>query len=129
MQKFQDLILKINSLKENNEYLSYRETIKVFKALKHISADKLLLEKIIGLIAYSKENTFKINNLSKRESEIFKLVGLGFSSKDISEMLTIKETTVSTHRKHIIKKLALSGVGQLNKIAYQHLQSLSQNTL
>ena len=125
MQKLQDLILKIDNLKENNEYLSYQETILVFKALKHISADKLIVEKIIGLIAYSKENTFRINNLSKREAEIFKLVGLGFSSKDISEMLTIQKATVSTHRKHIIKKLALSGAGQLNKIAYQHLQSQS----
>ncbi len=123
MHKLQDLILKINSLKENNEYLSYQETLLVFKALKNVSAEKLIVEKVIGLISYSKEDNFRINNLSKRESEIFKLVGLGCSSKEISEMLSIQKTTVSTHRKHIIKKLALSGAGQLNKIAYQHFQS------
>jgi len=46
MHKLQDLILKINSLKENNEYLSYQETLQVFKALKHVSAEKLLLRKL-----------------------------------------------------------------------------------
>ncbi|PHS64891.1 MAG: hypothetical protein COB12_07390 [Flavobacterium sp.] len=123
MHKLQDLILKINSLKENNEYLSYQETLLVFKALKKISVEKVILEKVIRLIYYSKENDEKIKNLSFRESEIFKLIGFGLSSREISNLLSIQETTVSTHRKNIIKKLALSGAGKLNKIAYQHLQS------
>ncbi|MFM8586974.1 MAG: response regulator transcription factor, partial [Bacteroidota bacterium] len=43
--------------------------------------------------------------LTKRELEIAKLVCKGYSSNEIAEELHLSVLTVSTHRKHILKKL------------------------
>jgi len=45
------------------------------------------------------------NNLSKRESEICKLISLGKSEKEVADILFISTATVSTHNKNIRKKL------------------------
>jgi DNA-binding CsgD family transcriptional regulator len=41
---------------------------------------------------------------TKRELEVIKLIGEGFSTSNISEILHISEKTVLTHRKNILKK-------------------------
>ena len=46
-----------------------------------------------------------MESLSNREFEIFGFVGIGLSSKEIAGVLSITESTVSTHRKNVIKKL------------------------
>lgn len=51
------------------------------------------------------ENIIKMNSLTLREMEIFKLIANGYSSKEISIKLYIETSTISTHRKNIIKKL------------------------
>jgi two-component system nitrate/nitrite response regulator NarL len=123
MDTFQSILLEIKKAEDNKENLNYIESLLIFKAIIQISIEKSILDKIIGLAYYIKESTLKISCLSRRETEIFKLIGLGLTSRDISEILNIQETTVSTHRKHIIKKLGLSGAGQLQKTSIQHLQA------
>ena len=54
---------------------------------------------------FVEKNEHKLNALTKREKEIFKLISNGYSSKDIALKLYIETSTVSTHRKKIIKKL------------------------
>jgi len=125
MDTVQAILLKIQNIQKENDPLNYQETIAIFKAIKKISKEKTIIEKIIRLVLFSKENKQQIKSLSRRESEIFKLIGLGFSSREISDLLTIKEVTVGTHRKNIIKKLQLSGFGQLQKISIQHLYNQS----
>jgi len=121
METLQAILSKIKNIQKENKPLNYQETISVFNAIKHLSKEKIILEKIIALVLFSKENEQLIKSLSRRESEIFKLIGLGFSSREISNLLTIKEVTVCTHRKNIIRKLQLSGFGQLQKISIQHI--------
>lgn len=43
--------------------------------------------------------------LTKRESEVLKLVGAGLLSKEISDKLSISVHTVNTHRQRILEKL------------------------
>ena len=45
------------------------------------------------------------NALAKREKQVLRLMALGHSSSEISEQLTIAETTVKTHRRNIKAKL------------------------
>ena len=64
------------------------------------------------------ENHFLIlQSLTKREKEILSLVGKGFTSKRISEMLFISIFTVSVHRKNILKKLMIRNNAQLYRMA------------
>jgi DNA-binding NarL/FixJ family response regulator len=48
-----------------------------------------------------------LTHLSVREQEILKLIGEGYSVKEISEYLFISRRTVEKHRYNIMKKLNL----------------------
>lgn len=84
--------------------------------LKEISGDTMIavFENILNdplgfydfteyLDAHSTADTKSL--LTKRELEIAKLVCKGYSSNEIAEELHLSVLTVSTHRKHILKKL------------------------
>jgi RNA polymerase sigma factor (sigma-70 family) len=51
--------------------------------------------------------------LTKRQFEIFELVGKGKTSKEIANELCIAENTVKNHRNKIRKELDLEGYGAL----------------
>jgi DNA-binding NarL/FixJ family response regulator len=53
--------------------------------------------------------------LTKREREILKLIGEGNSSKEIASKLNISETTVKTHRNHLMDKLNVREVAGLTR--------------
>lgn len=55
--------------------------------------------------------------LSEREIEIIKLVVMGKTSAEISEILFISEETVKTHRKNIFKKLKIHHITDLMTFA------------
>ncbi len=57
--------------------------------------------------------------LSNREKEILHLIANGKTSKQISEILFIAKTTVDTHRKNMIRKLALTNGNELVKYAIE----------
>ena len=51
--------------------------------------------------------------ISEREVEIVHLLSMGYSSKEIGEMLFISEHTVNTHRRNMVRKLDLRNSYQL----------------
>jgi DNA-binding CsgD family transcriptional regulator len=55
--------------------------------------------------------------LSLREREILQLVAEGLTSEDIASRLFISIKTVSTHRRHIMKKINLKSVAELTRYA------------
>ena len=70
----------------------------------------------------SKENTKvlykeKIKELSQRENEILKQIVKGLSNQQIGEKLFISHRTVDTHRSNIMKKLDVSNVASLVRVA------------
>lgn len=122
MDVLQKIIQIVNQAEKKSETLSLEQTIDVFNAVKHISSNKDLVEKVIYLVFLTKNKEGNLQHLSKRENEVFTLIGMGLSSNNIAIELNISKSTVSTHRKNIIKKLKIKGAGQLQKIAFQHLQ-------
>ena len=54
-----------------------------------------------------------INNLSKREIEIAKLIREGMSSKEVASQLSISIKTVDVHRYNILRKLHLKNTAAL----------------
>jgi DNA-binding NarL/FixJ family response regulator len=55
--------------------------------------------------------------LTRRESEIVKLIGEGHSSRQISEQLVISEKTVERHRANILEKLRMHNRVELTRYA------------
>jgi DNA-binding NarL/FixJ family response regulator len=53
--------------------------------------------------------------LSRREAEIFGLIGEGLSTKEIAARLFISEDTIKTHRKNIARKLGTVGLELIHK--------------
>lgn len=63
--------------------------------------------------------SMKAYNLTEREREIFNLLLLGASNKDISDKLTITVATVKTHVTSIFRKLKVNTRGQMMKLFYK----------
>ncbi|WP_028298306.1 response regulator transcription factor [Olivibacter sitiensis] len=69
--------------------------------------------------------TVKINRdenqqlISRRETEIVRMMSLGYNSRQIGKMLFISEQTVQTHRRNVIKRLGLRNSNHLIAWAFQ----------
>ncbi len=57
------------------------------------------------------------SKLTTREKEVLKLIGEGFTSREIGEMLFISVNTVERHRTNIMDKLGMHNKSQLIKFA------------
>lgn len=63
----------------------------------------------MGLINNEKDS----GSISERESDVLRLVALGYTNNEISERLFISVHTVMTHRKNITRKLGIKTVAGL----------------
>jgi two-component system, NarL family, response regulator NreC len=61
-----------------------------------------------------------LKRLRPREQEILKLIGEGYSPKEIAEFLYISRRTVETHRYNIMKKLNLHKTSALVRFAIEN---------
>ncbi len=78
--------------------------------------DSLLKNKLIQQDQVE-NNSLKVNNLTKREIEIVKLVALGKRNKEIAVDLNVSHHTVHTHRKNILKKVGVRSALELTNYA------------
>ncbi len=62
----------------------------------------------------------KTSPLSDREEQVAILIGDGESSKEISNILSISEKTVSKHRGNILRKLDVKNTAQLVRYVYDN---------
>ena len=60
-----------------------------------------------------------IDKLSNREFEIFRLIGNGFSSKEISKKLNLSVNTIESHRRNIREKMNFADSAEMVKNAIQ----------
>lgn len=67
-------------------------------------------QELVGIIARQVKKQHPIENLSARELEIFNLLTEGNGNLEISNLLKIKITTVSTYKKRIFEKLEVDTV-------------------
>jgi DNA-binding NarL/FixJ family response regulator len=72
---------------------------------------------------YRSESTAKSKqafDLTKRETEILRLLADGLNSKEIGDKLFISKKTVDNHRLHLLQKLNVKNVAGLIKYAITH---------
>ena len=58
--------------------------------------------------------------LTKRETQILKLIAEGYSNTQIGRLLEISHRTVDTHRTNIRNKLGVSGLAGMIRYALQN---------
>jgi len=79
-----------------------------------------LLSKFLNVRDGSQESP--ISALTARELEIFQLIGLGRSTREIAETLHVSIKTVDSHRAHIIEKFELRNTKELSRYAFHWAQ-------
>lgn len=89
----------------------------VLEAIRAVSAGKPYYDKKIVVETVEKNSSKSV--LSKREREILQLIAKGHTSHQIADTLFIGKSTVDTHRKNMIRKLGLSGAGELLRYAVE----------
>ena len=82
------------------------------------SGKKYICDEVKNILAHQEledegDKLPDMNNLSKRELEIVKLIREGSSSKEIAVSLDISLKTVEVHRYNILKKLSLKNTASL----------------
>ncbi len=58
--------------------------------------------------------------LSDREYQVFRLLAMGHTVKEIGEMLAVSPQTVSTHRSRILEKMGLTSNAELTQYAIRN---------
>ena len=89
----------------------------VLEAIRTTASGSTYFDKKIELSSESKNSSESL--LSVREREILQLVSKGLTSHQIADKLFIGKSTVDTHRKNMIRKLGLSGAGELLRYAVE----------
>ncbi len=89
----------------------------VREAIRSVASGKTYFDKNIHLPTAEKNQSKSV--LSKREKEILGLIARGKTSHEIADELFIGKSTVDTHRKNMIRKLGLSGAGELLRYALE----------
>jgi DNA-binding NarL/FixJ family response regulator len=92
----------------------------------HDAAEGLLIK--IGAAA-SNDDAPDLGRLSDRELEVFGLIGLGHSSKDVAHRMGISVKTVETHRHRIKDKLGLKSGTALSQCAVRQVQRQAKQEL
>jgi len=83
----------------------------LLEAIRSVAEGNTYFDKKIHLPSAEKNKSKSV--LSKREREILGLISRGLTSHEIADQLFIGKSTVDTHRKNMIRKLGLSGPGEL----------------
>ncbi|PRX53824.1 response regulator [Flagellimonas meridianipacifica] len=89
----------------------------VLEAIRTVSSEKTYYDKKIHQPSAEKNSSKSV--LSSREREILQLIAKGRTSHQIADELFIGKSTVDTHRKNMIRKLGLSGAGELLRYAVE----------
>jgi DNA-binding NarL/FixJ family response regulator len=62
----------------------------------------------------------RLAQLSEREQEVLRLIALGYSNKEIAEMLFLSVKTVESYKARVMEKLELNSRAALVRFALQH---------
>lgn len=93
---------------------------KVARGQRHVSnamGERLLTQVARGRAPALDEDP--VSALTDRELEVFRLIGAGISTREISERLDLSMKTVDAHRRHMREKLNLRTTSELIRYATQ----------
>jgi DNA-binding NarL/FixJ family response regulator len=136
--------IKILALSMNNQYSYIESMLKAGASgyiLKNTGGDELVhaitmvfegktyfSEEVTGIVMKSylepepikKSDKDLLNQLTKREIEILKLIAQEFTNQEIADKLFISKRTVDTHRRNLLQKIEVKNSIGLIRFAYNN---------
>lgn len=115
--KFQ-LLQLINKLSRESKSINSEELISLLDAIKPLCSNKPFIDNLLQSLKVinQSKNPYK-SKLTKREKQVFLLIGEGLKNTSIAVELNLSKSTIETHRKNIRKKLQLNNNDNLFVIA------------
>lgn len=102
----------------------------IVQAMQAILAGKIWLSDEMHSIVLEKfadrcdsSTTHKLEALSDRELEVFRLIGRGCKKSEIAQQLNISSSTIETYRTNIKRKLGVGSGAELYRLAFLHFQA------
>lgn len=121
MYNKQDFVLKLIQNGAAGYILKERTKEDLVTAIKNVNAGNTHYGlKVMENAVKTPQKEKEIVQLSEREIEVLQLVAEAYSSKEISALLNISETTVNTHRRNMMGKLEINNVVDLTRYAIKH---------
>ena len=99
---FDELVAAISAVMNNQNYMSQKIAGTVLKDYASI---------------LETSDSSPASQLSAREREVLQLIAEGMKTKDIADRIHVSIKTVETHRQQIMRKLNVTSVAELTKIA------------
>ena len=90
------------------------------KAVRAVCAGRRYVSSAIGLLSEVLGQRGPLESLSTREGQVLQLVVEGRTSGEIAQAINLSKTSVDTYRSRLMKKLGVSDVASLVKLAVQH---------
>ena len=103
-----------------DDFVAAVRTVAAGDALLAPSVTRRLLETVRDrLPAADDPRRYRLDELTERELDVFRLVARGLSNREIAERLVLAEPTVKTHVSHALAKLELRDRAQAVVFAYE----------
>ena len=90
------------------------------KAVRAVCAGRRYVSSAISLLSDLSGQRGPLESLSTRECQVLQLVVEGRTSGEIAHAISLSKTSVDTYRSRLMKKLGVSDVASLVKLAVQH---------
>ena len=90
------------------------------KAVRAVCAGRRYVSSAIGLLSEISGQYGPLESLSAREGQVLQMVVEGRTSSEIAHAINLSKTSVDTYRSRLMKKLGVSDVASLVKLAVQH---------
>ena len=89
-------------------------------AVRAVCAGRRYVSPAIGVLSASSGQRGPLDSLSARESQVLQLVVEGRTSVEIAQAIHLSKTSVDTYRRRLMKKLGVSDMASLVKLAVRH---------
>lgn len=115
-----DAVRKMLEAGANGYILKHSPLEDILNAIRTVAKGEQLLDDALEIGVINGDNSSNQKSLlSKSEKAILRLIGQGKSSLEIAQERFTSVSTVETHRKNMMRKLELSGKGELLRYAIE----------
>jgi DNA-binding NarL/FixJ family response regulator len=110
--------------------MKHEATDRVVAAIRRVLAGQIYVSEDLAANMVGKlvtgpgdKSKLSVERLSDRELEVFRLIGIGYGTREMAERLHLSQKTIETYRAHIKDKLNLLDTNELLRTAIQWVKS------